>query len=198
MLAARAGHLPEVERITADAMHGLVDFGESLVRRVALLEGLDGSVLGEVGRGLRLTPGAEQLIRTLQGAGVRCGIASGGFTQVCDHLVSRLGLDYSAANTLEVIDGVLTGRVLGDIVDRPGKASALRTFAAHCGVPLAQSVAIGDGANDIDMLAAAGFAIAFNAKPALAAHADALLDGPSLAPALDLLRAAADTAASSH
>lgn len=177
--------------MTSAAMSGAADFADSLRRRVALLEGLDASVLDEVGRDLTLTPGAETLIRTLQRDGVRCGIASGGFSQVCSYLVERLGLDFSAANTLEVVDGKLTGRVAGPIVDRAGKAVALRDFASAYGIDLADTVVIGDGANDIDMMRTAGFSVAFNAKAELRQHVSAEVTGPSLEPVLGLLRAAA-------
>lgn len=177
--------------MTSAAMRGSIDFTDSLRRRVALLEGLDAAVLDDVGRNLRLTPGAEKLIGTLQQHGVRCGIASGGFTQVCAYLVDRLKLDFSAANTLELADGKLTGRVVGPVVDRAGKAAALREFAGGAGIDLAATVAVGDGANDIDMFSAAGYSIAFNAKPTLVEHATATLTGPSLEPVLDLLRRAA-------
>jgi phosphoserine phosphatase len=190
LLAHRAGCHAEVERMTSAAMSGSLDFTDSLRRRVALLEGLDASVLDEVGRALTLTPGAETLIRALQRDGVRCGIASGGFSQVCSYLVERLDLDYSAANTLEVADGKLTGRVTGPIVDRAGKAAALREFAAAHGVDLTDTVAVGDGANDIDMMRTAGFSIAFNAKADLTPYVSAELTGPSLEPVLDLLRTA--------
>lgn len=188
MLADHCGQRAEVERVTNEAMNGRMDFAESLRRRVALLEGLDATALDDVGRSLTLTDGAEELVRGLASVGVRCGIASGGFTRVCRYLVERLDLDFCAANTLEIIDGRLTGRIIGDIVDRAGKAAALRAFATQYGIPLDATVAIGDGANDIDMIASAGFGIAFNAKPALRPHADAVLDGPSLAPVADLLR----------
>jgi phosphoserine phosphatase len=188
LLADRAGSRDAVERMTSAAMSGTMDFAESLRRRVALLEGLDASALDDVGRALTLTPGAAMLIRTLQRGGVRCGIASGGFTQVCAYLVDRLDLDFCAANTLEVDDGKLTGRVVGPIVDRAGKAAALREFAADHHIDLAHTVAIGDGANDIDMLCAAGFSIAFNPKAALVPHASATVRGPSLEPVLDVLR----------
>lgn len=191
LLADRAGHLAEVRRMTSAAMSGAVDFAESLRRRVALLEGLDVAVLDEVGRGLRLTPGADTLIRTLQRDGVRCGIASGGFVQVCSYLVDRLALDYCAANVLDVSGGRLTGRITGPVVDRAGKAAALREFAGAHGIDLADTVAVGDGANDIDMVRAAGFSIAFNAKTALAPHTTVELNGPSLEPVLGLLRRAA-------
>jgi len=180
MLAAHAGCAEEVERVTAAAMRGELDFEASLRARVALLEGLDAGVLETVRSGLVLTPGARTLVRTLRRTGYRCGIVSGGFTQVTDALVAELGLDFSAANTLEVAGGRLTGRLVGEVLDRPGKARALERFAALAGVPMSQTVAVGDGANDIDMLAAAGLGIAFNAKPALVAVADAALTQPYL------------------
>jgi phosphoserine phosphatase len=180
MLAAHAGCEAEVAKVTEEAMRGELDFAASLQARVALLAGLDASVLTRVQASLELTPGARTLVRTLKRMGYRCGIVSGGFTQVTDHLVELLDLDFSAANTLEVVDGTLTGRVVGEIVDRAGKAVALRRFAAEAGVPLSQTVAVGDGANDIDMLTAAGLGIAFNAKPALRAVADTALNQPYL------------------
>jgi phosphoserine phosphatase len=180
MLAAHVGCEPQVREITEAAMRGELDFAESLRRRVALLEGLPESVLDEVGASLELTPGARTTVRTLKRLGFRCGVVSGGFTRVVQGLVDELGLDFCAANELEVVDGKLTGRVLGDIVDRPGKAVALRRFAAEAGVPLAQCVAVGDGANDIDMLGAAGLGVAFNAKPALREVADTALSHPFL------------------
>ncbi len=187
MLAAHTGTLAEVEHITAAAMRGELDFAESLRARVAMLEGLDASVLDEVGAALVLTPGARTTVRTLKRLGYRCGIVSGGFTQVTRHLVDELELDFVAANTLEVVDGKLTGRVVGDIVDRAGKARALERFAAQFGVGLGQTVAVGDGANDIDMLSAAGLGIAFNAKPVVAGFADTTLNQPFLDPVLFIL-----------
>ncbi|HEV2781952.1 MAG TPA: phosphoserine phosphatase SerB [Actinophytocola sp.] len=180
MLAARAGAEDRVREITEAAMRGEVDFTESLERRVALLAGVPETVLDEVADSLTLTPGARTTIRTLKRLGFRCGVVSGGFTRVISRLVEDLGLDFSAANELEIVDGKLTGRVVGDIVDRPGKAAALRRFAAQSAVPLAQCVAIGDGANDIDMLSTAGLGVAFNAKPALREVADTALSHPYL------------------
>ncbi len=180
MLAARAGAEAEVRAVTEAAMAGELDFAESLRRRVAVLAGLPETVLAEVADELELTPGARTTIRTLKRLGFRCGVVSGGFTRVIAGLVDDLGLDFCAANELEVVDGRLTGRVLGDIVDRPGKAVALRRFADESGVPLEQCVAVGDGANDIDMLATAGLGIAFNAKPALRDVADTALSHPYL------------------
>jgi phosphoserine phosphatase len=147
---------------------------------VAALAGLSESVLEDVAAELELTPGARTTIRTLKRLGFRCGVVSGGFTRVIRPLADQLGLDFSAANELEVVDGRLTGRVVGEVVDRPGKAVALRRFAETFGVPLEQCVAVGDGANDIDMLSAAGLGIAFNAKPALRNVADTALSHPYL------------------
>lgn len=187
MLADHTGTRAEVERITTAAMAGELDFADSLRARVAMLEGLDAHVLDEVGRSLELTPGARTTIRTLKRLGYRCGIVSGGFTQVAQHLVDELDLDFIAANTLEVEQGKLTGRVVGDIVDRAGKARALARFALESGVGLNQTVAVGDGANDIDMLNVAGLGIAFNAKPVVAEVADTTLNQPFLDPVLFIL-----------
>ncbi len=180
MLAARAGKEAEVAAVTEAAMRGELDFAESLHRRVATLAGLPASVIDDVAAELQLTPGARTTIRTLKRLGYRCGVVSGGFTAVIEPLAAELELDFVRANHLEVVDGHLTGRVLGDVVDRAAKARALREFAADADVPLAQTVAVGDGANDIDMLSAAGLGIAFNAKPALREVADAALSHPYL------------------
>jgi phosphoserine phosphatase len=186
-LAARAGCAPEVSEVTAAAMRGELDFAESLHRRVALLAGLDAEVIDEVLSGARLAPGARTLIRTLHRLGYRCGVVSGGFTQTTDWLTLELGLDFAEANSLEIADGKLTGRVIGHVVDRPGKERALRRFAAAAGVPLSQTVAVGDGANDLDMISAAGLGIAFNAKPAVRDAADTSLSVPHLDAILYLL-----------
>jgi phosphoserine phosphatase len=182
MLAARAGSSAEAEvrAVTEAAMRGELDFAEALQRRVATLAGLPATVLSDVAAQLQLTPGARTTIRTLKRLGFRCGVVSGGFSAVIEGIVADLGLDFCAANRLEIVDGRLTGRVVGEIVDRPGKAAALRRFAEQFGVPLEQSVAVGDGANDIDMLSAAGLGIAFNAKPALEEVADTALSYPYL------------------
>jgi phosphoserine phosphatase len=182
MLAARAGSGAEAEvrAVTEAAMRGELDFAEALKRRVATLAGLRATVLTDVAAQLQLTPGARTTIRTLKRLGFRCGVVSGGFSAVIEGIVAQLGLDFCAANQLEIVDGRLTGRVVGEIVDRPGKAAALRRFAEQFAVPLEQSVAVGDGANDIDMLSAAGLGIAFNAKPALEEVADTALSYPYL------------------
>lgn len=180
MLAAHVGRAAEVREITEAAMRGELDFTESLRRRVAVLAGLPESVLGEVASQLTLTSGARTTIRTLKRLGFRCGVVSGGFIRVIQRLVDELGLDFAEGNRLEVVDGKLTGRVVGPIIDRAAKADALRRFATQAGVPLAQCVAVGDGANDIDMISAAGLGVAFNAKPALREVADTALSHPFL------------------
>lgn len=187
LLAEHAGCLDEVAEVTAAAMRGELDFAESLRARVALLEGLDESAIDAVREQVELTRGARTLVRTLKRLGYQVGIVSGGFTQVTDVLVDRLGLDYSAANTLEVVDGKLTGRVVGEIVDRPGKARMLERFALAAGVPLSATVAIGDGANDLDMLNTAGLGVAFNAKPVVREAADTAVNFPFLDTVLFLL-----------
>jgi phosphoserine phosphatase len=187
MLAAHAGVEDEVRRVTEAAMRGELDFAESLRQRVATLAGLEESVIDEVAETIELTPGARTTIRTLRRLGFRCGVVSGGFRQVIEPLAHELELDFVQANTLEVVGGRLTGKVIGEIVDRPGKAVALRRFAAEAGVPMEQTVAVGDGANDIDMLNAAGLGIAFNAKPALREIADAALSHPYLDAVLFIL-----------
>nr|WP_156819847.1 phosphoserine phosphatase SerB [Pseudonocardia sp. HH130630-07] len=182
MLAARAGAdvETEVRRVTEEAMAGQLDFAESLERRVAALRGLPASVVDEVAAEIELTPGARTTIRTLKRLGYRCGVVSGGFTQVIAGLADELGLDFVAANQLEIVDGLLTGRVVGEIVDRAGKAVALRRFAEAHDIPVEQTVAVGDGANDIDMLSTAGLGVAFNAKQALRDVADTSVSVPYL------------------
>ncbi len=187
MLAAQAGCLAEVARITELAMAGELDFEASLRARVALLQGLSVAAVDRVRTQVRLTPGARTLVRTLQRLGYAVGIVSGGFTCVTDDLMAELGLDHALANTLEIADGRVTGRVTGRVVDRARKAEALREFAALQRLTMAQTVAIGDGANDLDMLAAAGLGIAFNAKPVVREAADAALSLPFLDAVLFLL-----------
>jgi len=187
MLAAEAGCEAEVARVTAAAMAGELDFEASLRARVALLEGLPVDAVDRVRAAVQLTPGARTLVRTLKRLGYAVAVVSGGFTAVTDDLVRELGLDHALANVLEVRDGRLTGSVVGDVVDRAAKAAALRRFADAEGLATAQTVAIGDGANDLDMLAAAGLGIAFNAKPVVRDAADAALSVPFLDAVLFLL-----------
>ncbi|MDT4911135.1 MAG: phosphoserine phosphatase [Pseudonocardiales bacterium] len=192
VLAARAGVGDEVAAITERAMSGQLDFAASLRARVSLLAGLTTADLHAVRDDLRLTPGARTFVRTLRRVGYHVGVVSGGFTFVTDRFERELELDFAAANELEVVDGVVTGRILGPIVDRPGKATALRRFAEKFGVPLSQTVAVGDGANDIDMLEAAGLGVAFNAKSALRDAADTTVNLPYLDTVLFVLGISGD------
>ncbi|WP_409434671.1 phosphoserine phosphatase SerB [Mycobacterium sp. SMC-14] len=187
MLADRAGAGDAVAAITEAAMRGELDFAESLHHRVSTLAGLPASVVDEVAAQIELTPGARTTVRTLRRLGFKCGVVSGGFRQVIEPLAAELQLDFVAANELEIVDGKLTGRVIGPVVDRAGKAESLREFASQVGVSLEQTVAVGDGANDIDMLSTAGLGVAFNAKPALREVADASLSYPYLDTVLFLL-----------
>jgi len=173
LLAARAGSQELVAAITERAMRGELDFAASLHERVATLAGLPVSVFDEVRAQVELTPGAAELIAEVQSRGWSVGLVSGGFIEVVAPLAQPLGIELVRANALEVADGLLTGRVTGPVIDRAAKAVALRDYAAAVGADLADTVAIGDGANDLDMLAAAGFGIAFNAKPVVVEQADA-------------------------
>nr|WP_120491525.1 phosphoserine phosphatase SerB [Corynebacterium lactis] len=178
MLAAHAGREAEVAAVTERAMRGELDFAESLHERVKALTGLPVSVLEEVSKSIELTPGARTTIRTLKRLGYKCGAVSGGFIQILEPLAKELGLDFYKANTLEIEDGKLTGRVIGQVVDRQEKARSLKAFAEASGLQMHQTVAVGDGANDIDMLSVAGLGIAFNAKPALKEIADTSVNVP--------------------
>jgi phosphoserine phosphatase len=180
MIAAHAGCEAEVARITESAMRGELDFGESLTARVALLAGVEVSALDAVYDSLTYAPGARTMIRTLKRLGYRFALVSGGFTQIIERIAAELGIDYYAANELEVADGRLTGRIVGRVVDRAGKATALRQFAEEARIPVKNTVAIGDGANDLDMLAASGLGIAFNAKPLVRDQARTSVNVPYL------------------
>jgi phosphoserine phosphatase len=195
VLAQRAGVGDEVAAVTARAMRGELDFAEALHVRVALLAGLTVTDLDEVRAGLRLTPGARTFVRTLHKVGCHVGVVSGGFSFVTDRFVDELGLDFAAANELEIVDGVVTGRIVGPIVDRAGKASALRRFAEKFGVPMTQTVAVGDGANDIDMLEVAGLGVAFNAQRAARDAADTAVSLPYLDTVLFVLGISGDVVA---
>jgi phosphoserine phosphatase len=180
MLAAKAGVAAEVAEITDRAMSGEFDFEEAVRARVRLLKGLPESVVDEVYDELELAPGARTLVRTLHRLGYLFAIVSGGFTHLTDRLSQDLGIDYAAANRLEVIDGALTGELSGRVIDRAGKAKALRRFARHAKLTIDRTVAIGDGANDVDMLDAAGLGIAFNAKPMVRDSAHTAVNVPYL------------------
>ena len=180
LLAAKAGVLEEVSRITAAAMRGELDFAQSLVARVALLQGLSDDSFVQVQQEITLTDGAAELVTLLHQKGHFVSLVSGGFTNILQPMVDAMKIDFYRANTLEVVDGKLTGKVLGAIIDRAAKADALREFATACGVDLSNTVAIGDGANDLDMMDIAGISIAFNAKPIVEAAADYAIKEPSL------------------
>lgn len=180
LLAAKAGVLEEVSRITAVAMRGELDFAQSLVARVALLQGLSEDSLVQVQQEITVTDGAADLVTLLHRKGHCVSLVSGGFTNILQPMVDAMKIDFYRANTLEVVEGKLTGKVLGAIVDRAAKADALREFATACGVDLSNTVAIGDGANDLDMMDIAGISIAFNAKPIVEAAADYVITEPSL------------------
>lgn len=186
-LAERAGAREQVAAVTDRAMRGELDFAASLRERVATLAGLPESVFAEVAAEVELTPGARELVAALHAAGWAVGLVSGGFHEVVDVLAADLGIAHVRANRLEVAGGVLTGRTSGPVIDRAAKAAALREWAAALGVPMAATVAVGDGANDLDMIAQAGLGIAFAAKPALRERADVALPGPRLDAVLDVL-----------
>ena len=187
LLGAKAGKAAEISAITDSAMRGELDFAESLRARVALLAGLPDSVLTQVQNEITLTPGARTLIRTLHKLGHHVALVSGGFEPVIAPLMSELGIEHMRANNLEIIDGKLTGNLIGPIIDRAGKAQALREFASQHAIELEQTIAIGDGANDLDMITLAGMGIAFNAKPAVKAAADSSVSAPYLDSVLYLL-----------
>jgi phosphoserine phosphatase len=187
LLAAEAGCLEEVRAITRDAMEGGIDFESALRRRVQLLAGLDEAAIERARSGLRLTPGARTFVRTLRRLGYRIAIVSGGFTAFTDPLRTELGIHHAHANELEIVDGRLTGELVGALVDRERKATLLTEIAAAEDVPLSQTVAVGDGANDLDMLSIAGLGIAFNAKPIVEEVADTAITVPYLDAVLFLL-----------
>ncbi|MFC7623625.1 phosphoserine phosphatase SerB [Microlunatus sp. GCM10028923] len=180
LLADEAGCGDQVTEITNRAMAGELDFEQSLRARVRLLKGLDLAAIERARARITLTPGARTFVTTLHRLGYAVAVVSGGFTQFTDGLKAELGLDHAFANTLEISDGVITGELLGPIVDRPEKARLLARIAELEGVPTSQTVAVGDGANDLDMLAAAGLGIAFNAKPVVREQADATVSVPHL------------------
>ncbi|MEY4231876.1 MAG: hypothetical protein RL144_76 [Actinomycetota bacterium] len=180
LLASKAGVLDEVARITDSAMRGEIDFAQSLIARVQLLKGLSYEELEKVQQEIRLTDGAEELVKQLHALGHSVSLVSGGFVQVIAPTIERLSIKYFRANVLEIESGHLTGRIEGQIIDRAAKATALLEFATLSGVETAHTVAIGDGANDLDMMAVAGLSIAFNAKPIVVAAADLSINEPSL------------------
>ena len=187
LLAAKAGVADQVITITDQAMRGELDFEQSLRARVALLKGLPVSAITEVQAQILLTPGARTLVSTLLKLGHTVSVVSGGFIDVIAPLLKELGIKYFKANTLGIKNGLLTGEVTGAVIDRAAKGAALREFAALESISMEQTIAIGDGANDLDMIAAAGLGIAFNAKPAVRAAADSSISEPYLDSVLYLL-----------
>ena len=188
LIAERAGTREQVAEVTARAMRGELDFAASLRERVATLAGVRESVFADVLAEVRPTRGAAELIEALHARGFRVGVVSGGFEEVVVPLAERLGIDHVAANRLETDDGVLTGRVLGRIVDRQEKVRCLRTWAERDGVPMERTIAVGDGANDLGMLAAAGLGVAFCAKPVVVEQADAAVHVRDLRAVLQLIQ----------
>lgn len=185
LLAEVAGKRDEVAAVTDRAMAGELDFAQSLIERVATLEGLPESVFADVQKRITITTGAKETIQAIQNAGGKVGAVSGGFNQLLTPLAAELNLDFARANQLEVVDGFLTGRVLGAIIDRSAKADALKEWSAVTG--LDRTVAVGDGANDLEMMAQAGLGVAFNAKPIVREKADQILEGKDLRGLLALL-----------
>ena len=187
LLAAKAGVAEEVSAITQKAMAGEMDFAQSLQARVSLLAGLNESMLLEVRSEITLTQGAEKLIQTLHLKGHKVGVVSGGFIDVIEPILKELKIDFYRANKLQILNGELTGKLEGEIIDRAAKLKALVEFAKNEGVQMSQTVAIGDGANDLDMIESAGLGVAFNAKPKVAAAAATTISGSDLSAVLLLM-----------
>jgi phosphoserine phosphatase len=187
LLADCAGKRQEVEAVTERAMSGELDFTASLKARVSLLKGLPESVIEETLTKCSVTKGAKELIAAVHAAGGKVGAVSGGFVQILNPLAKTLNLDFSRANVLEIIDGTLTGEVIESIIDKPAKATALVEWAQASGIELANTIAIGDGANDLDMMAIAGLSIGFNAKPRVKAAADVIVSSGDLSDVIALI-----------
>jgi phosphoserine phosphatase len=187
LLAAKAGVLEQVASITASAMRGELDFEESLRQRVALLKGLPESAIGEVQKEISLTDGARELVTTLHDRGHSVSLVSGGFLDIIEPMIKNMSIKYYKANKLEIVAGVITGGLIEPIIDRAAKGQALKEFASASGVALENTVAIGDGANDLDMMAAAGLSIAFNAKPIVIDAADLAINETSLRSVIALI-----------
>ena len=180
LLADYAGVMPEVKKITEQAMSGELDFKQALERRVSLLEGLSDEIFQWLKPKIELTPGVPELIAAVHRLGGKIGAVSGGFSQVLEPLADEIGLDYWMANNLEVLNGKLTGSMIGAVIDAEAKATALKSWAAESGIELEQTIAIGDGANDIQMLQCAGYAVAFRPKLVLRQYADLVIEENSL------------------
>ena len=188
LLADFAGVMPEVAQITDRAMAGELDFEQSLRQRVRLLAGLSADHLSSVQAQIQLTPGVTELIQTVHEIGGKIGVVSGGFSQILDPLAISLGLDYWSANKLEQVDGKLTGEVIGEVIDAKAKALALKRWCFQSGIPLDLSIAVGDGANDVEMLQAAGFAVGFRPKPILREYADLVIEQNTLIELVEVVK----------
>jgi phosphoserine phosphatase len=184
LLADRVGLRDQVKLLTDQAMAGEIDFREALLQRVELLKGLSAEVFQDILAEIKLTKGVPELVSSIQQSNGMVGAISGGFTQVLEPLAHSLGLDFYIANNLEVIDGLITGKISGEIVDAEMKAKTLLLWAKQNGFEVADTVAIGDGANDVPMLKASGFGVAFRPKDVLRPHADLIIEGNSLAPVI--------------
>ena len=187
LLAEAAGKREEVKAITDAAMAGDLDFSQSLAARVAMLAGVSETALTETLARVRVTPGARELIAAIHRAGGKVAAISGGFSQVLEPLAKDLQLDFYRANTLEITDGKLSGKTVGLVIDRSAKAASLAEWARELGIAEDRTIAVGDGANDLEMMKAAGIGVAFNAKPLVRASADLVLDGKSLEPLIAIL-----------
>jgi phosphoserine phosphatase len=187
LLADYAGVMPEVREITEQAMSGNLDFRQSLERRVGLLEGLSDEIFQWLKPQIELTPGVQELIAAVHRLDGKIGAVSGGFSQVLEPLANEIGLDYWMANSLEVRDAKLTGSLVGSVIDAEAKATALKSWATESGISLEQTIAIGDGANDIPMLKCAGYAVAFRPKPVLRQYADLVIEENSLISLIEIL-----------
>jgi phosphoserine phosphatase len=187
LLADAAGSGAAVAEITARAMNGEVDFEQSLRARVTTLAGLSASVFSDVGQLVRITAGVQAMIAGVRAAGGRVAVVSGGFHEIIDPIAAELRLDYWRANRLEVVDGLLTGKLVGPIIDAQAKAETLAEWAADFGIPLARTVAVGDGANDLPMMAITGLAVGFDAKAPVRDEAHVLMDVRDLSQLLPLL-----------
>jgi len=187
LLAEAAGRRAEVAAVTERAMRGELDFAESLRDRVATLVGLDESVIEQTYERITVTAGAQELIDSVHAAGGKVGAVSGGFNQLLEPLAKRLSLDFWRANELGVADGKLTGEVIGKIVDRQAKADALAQWSQELGLIRRQTVAVGDGANDLQMMREAGLSVAFNAKPMVREQAQLVVQDQNLAELIKVL-----------
>lgn len=187
LLAEVAGKRQEVAEVTERAMRGELDFAESLRERVLVLAGLPESVFNDVFDRVSITAGAQALIAAIHASGGLVGAVSGGFTQILKPLAQKLNLDFAKANDLEVENGRLTGKVAGNIVDKSVKAQSLNDWAQASGIPMKQTIAVGDGANDLEMLALAGLGIAFNAKPIVKEQAQVVIEKQDLSEVIAVL-----------